>query len=384
MSERGVLLSFALLATGLILVGALYLRGRTIVLPSASVLWRPFRRRPVVVVEAPPERPDGPGPPSRRGPPDRSRSARRPPPSDRRTAPAASAAPPVPEPAVHRLVIDGPSGGREREPQLPARVVAGSGWHGSFFHGWCGTTSGVRPAVRLNVRGATLRGASHADLNTEGQDAIGAAWDHRRAALYLAVADGLGSLPRSGPVALEAVGAALHLCTTRPDDIAFAENGQRLFEAIAAGLTRSLGDEDNELSGACTLIVAEVQPRFDGALVTVHGVGDSEAWALYGGAWTSLHHERGPDNSTRELPTHVRPNTREFDLPPGSVLALGSDGFAGALDSTVSPLAHGLARLWRRPPGWLEFLNQVSFVDDYWSDDRSAVAVWIGEGPADG
>lgn len=300
-------------------------------------------------------------------------------------APPRPERPELPEPTVRRLVIDGPDIGREREPALPSRVIAGGGWHGSFFHGWCGTSVGAHPVCRLNVRGVTLRGVTHAGLGTECQDAIGAAWDQQRNALYLGVADGLGSLPRSGLVAVEAIRAALHLCVNRPVEMAFADSGPRLFEAIAAGLVRSLADGSEGLNGACTLLVAEVVPQFDGAQVTVHGVGDSEAWALFNSSWTPIHHERrSADNATRELPGHVRPQTHQYDLSPGSVLVLGSDGFAGALDETISPLARSLARLWRhRAPGWLDFVNHVSFVDDYWSDDRSAVAVWIGEGLAD-
>jgi serine/threonine protein phosphatase PrpC len=221
-------------------------------------------------------------------------------------------------------------------------------------------------------------------MGTEGQDAIGAAWDDTGAALYVAVADGVGSLPRSGGVAMQAIKAALHLCTHRPPGITFADGGPRLFDAIAAGLLRSLGGDSEPLAGACTLVIAEIVPRFDGADVTVHGVGDSEAWALYDGRWTPLHHERGgPDNATRELPEHVDPRTRSFRLSPGSVVVLGSDGFAGALDENASPLSRGLAGLWRHRPSWLDFVNHVSFVDEYWSDDRSAVAVWIGAGAAD-
>lgn len=295
-------------------------------------------------------------------------------------------APPAPAaPAVRAFVIDAERDGRVHEPRLPARVVAGGGWHDSFFHGWCGAADGPRPLPRLVVRAAALRGASHANLGTEGQDAIGAAWDDRHRALYVAVADGLGSLPQSGRVATEAINAALHLCAKRPDGVDFNGNGQRLFEAIAAGLRRTFNPADAPLDGACTLVVAEVLPRADGAYVTVHGVGDSEAWLLFDGDWQPLHHERRDrDNATRELPTHVRPNTESFQVPPGSVLLLGSDGFAGALDTSVSPLARGLAEYWRSAPSWVEFVNHVNFVDDYWSDDRAAVAVWIGEGARHG
>jgi serine/threonine protein phosphatase PrpC len=295
-------------------------------------------------------------------------------------------------PQVRRLVVAGARHGRELEPRLPGRVVVGCQWHDSFFHGWCGPGAAGRPAVRLTVRGAALRGATHAGNGTEGQDAMGAAWDDRRQALYLAVADGLGSLRKSGPVAQAAIAAALQLCVTRPADTTFADSGPRLFSKIADGLRLTYEQTGEPLDGACTLVVAEVVPRFSGATVTVHGVGDSEAWLLHDDAWHPLHHERRapedgrdiPANATRELPGHVDPRTVEYTVPAGSVLLLGTDGFAGALDTTVSPLARGLAGYWRSAPSWLDFVNHVGFVDDYWSDDRTAVAVWIGAGHADG
>jgi hypothetical protein len=61
----------------------------------------------------------------------------------------------------------------------------------------------------------------------------------------------------------------------------------------------------------------------------------------------------------------------------GSVVVLASDGFAGALGGDGSPLARELADRWRKPPGPLEYLAHVSFIDEYWTDDRAAVAVWI-------
>jgi serine/threonine protein phosphatase PrpC len=355
MSDSPLLPVVALLAVAVLGVFAVFISRQTVVLPDWHTLLDPLRRiiprrrpAPVAAEKAATEAPAG--------------------------------LPAAPEPGVRRFVIDG----REREPRLPSWVVTGSSRHGSFFHGWCGTTGGAYPTARLNVRGVTLRGVGHAERDVEGQDVIGAAWDERRGVLYIAVADGVGSLPRSGRVAHEAITAALHLCLTRPDDIAFDANGPRLYEAIASGLVRSLGDGGDRIDGASTLVVAEIEPRFDGARVTVHGVGDSEAWTLFEGRWQAIHHERGGrDNATRELPGHVRPMTHCYDLPPGAVLVLGSDGFTDALDESVSPVSRGLARLWHRRPSWLDFLNHVSFVEEYYSDDRSAVAVWIGAGPDD-
>jgi serine/threonine protein phosphatase PrpC len=270
--------------------------------------------------------------------------------------------------------------GHDPEPRLPAQVVIDCRWYGSFFHGRCGR--GNHGGPELTVRGVTVRGGVHAVTETEGQDVTGAAWQARTGTLFVAVADGLGSLPRSARMAREAVRAALHLCMTKPDDLAFEAAGHRFFGAVAAGLRRSLGAEAAD-DGGTTLLVAEVVADERGARVTVHGVGDSEAWALDGQGWHPMHHERdgvGTDggNVTRDLPTDPRPRTQRYRLPPGAVLVLATDGFAENLQPGGSAWSHHLAARWYGPPRPVDFVRLVTAVGGELSDDRGVVAVWIG------
>jgi hypothetical protein len=274
-----------------------------------------------------------------------------------------------PEPQAHRFELD--------EPRLPEQVVVRCDWHSSYFAGWSGVPE--YPA-RLTVRGAVLRGGSHEATESSGQDVVGAAWDPATGALYVAVADGLGSLSMSGAVAHQAVQAAFHLSLTRPRNLTFHEAGPRFFAAIADGLRRSFGP-GAESEGGTTLVVAEIVPMDDDVNVTVHAVGDSEAWQLKEKGWLPVHHERNApgaeDNATRDLPNDPNPRPYQFRCARGSALLLATDGFAGAL-GPGSALERHLNRSWRRPPSPIEFVNVINQTGGSYSDDRGVVGVWIG------
>jgi serine/threonine protein phosphatase PrpC len=265
-------------------------------------------------------------------------------------------------------------------PRLPERVVVDCRWYGSIFDGWCAPPSNKR---WMRVRGAAWRGGMHAAMGHEGQDAVGAAWNPATGTLFLAVADGLGSLPHSGAVAYEAVNAALHLCTTRADGRQFRDVGTRLFEAVTAGLRRSFGPQVAD-EGGTTLVVAEVTPDDRGASITVHGVGDSEAWVLEHDRWQSLHHERHErdgdferdDNVTRDLPSDPRPRTGHGRLGRGGLLVLATDGFAERIGEGTAGSARLVEQL-RWPLPALDLARTVVGVDDEYSDDRGVVAVWV-------
>jgi len=262
----------------------------------------------------------------------------------------------------------GPSRRRPTEPVLTSAVLIHGPWFHTVYHG-CGGSGGARVVIRA----ATVRGVAHAFDGTPAQDACGITWNQERQSLIAAVADGLGSKPDSGDVAHHAVAGVLR-------------EGQRLatgkdFAAIlepAAGHVRRFV-EKNQFSGATTLVLSEIRPTPDGAEVTVSAVGDSEAWFLHDGTWTVLHHERRSDgeNVTRHLPSQARGRARRVRVPHGSVVVLASDGFASALGMDGSPLGRELAARWRQPPPPVEFLAQVGFEDEYFTDDRTAVAVWI-------
>lgn len=287
-------------------------------------------------------------------------------------------APPIWEPPPRPVPTAAPPGGGpglpDSEPRLPERVVVDCRLYGSVFGGWSAPPS-HRSLTR--VRGVTCRGGMHAAMGEEGQDAVGAAWDPATGTVFVAVADGLGSLPNSGAVAYEAVAAALHLCRTRRDGPPFANVGTRLFEAVAAGMRRSFGPDAGD-DGGTTLVVAEVVPDAQGASVTVHGVGDSEAWLLERGRWRPLHHERdtdSDDNVTRDLPTDPRPRTQHARVGHGSLLLLATDGFATRIEEGDG--AQRLADQLRRAQQPWDLGHLVAGAGDAYSDDRGVVAVWV-------
>ncbi|MEV4412057.1 protein phosphatase 2C domain-containing protein [Catellatospora sp. NPDC049609] len=258
----------------------------------------------------------------------------------------------------------------EQEPPLPSWVIGRCTTQSSYFHGRCGGEG----ARRLLVRGAALRGREHAQSGRHGQDAIGAVWNESRGVLYLAVADGVGSLVDSDRAAHAAVRQALSLCRDLPVRADFATHVGEMFREIG----RALRASPDTAGGATTLVVAEVRPSPGGAALHVTGVGDSEAWLLADGGWMPLHHERDDarGNATRSLPGQVPLRRWQEEVPAGAVLLLASDGFAGAV-AQRSPLGAELAARWRVPPAPTEFLVHVDFHDGYRADDRGVLAVWI-------
>ena len=232
-------------------------------------------------------------------------------------------------PLVHPLVVGG-SHYAWTETPMPPRALVHCREQNAYFHGLCGQVGGTR----LIVRAAALRGLDHAASRTDGKDAAGAAWDGRHKALYAAVADGRNSVGGSAHSARQAVQHVL----------ALAE-----------------GQAESDLPDAKTApIAAIVRPRAKGATIEVHGGGDGQAWLLTRDGWHPL-----------------RPDTSVKHAPPGSVVVLGTDGFAGALDSPVN-LGAELAVRWRTPPTPLEFVAHLDFFDGLRTDDRAAVAIWIG------
>ncbi|GIE88119.1 protein phosphatase 2C domain-containing protein [Actinoplanes regularis] len=257
-------------------------------------------------------------------------------------------------------------------PRLPRQLVLDCRWHVSHTGGWCGPPD---RRSRMLVGAVAARGGMHAAMDQEGQDAVGAAWDPATGRLLTVVADGLGSLPDSGVVAVNAVQAALYLWAKRTGEEPLHELGDLLFRRVAQGLEASFGAGVAQRGGT-TLVAAELVPDEGGATVTVQGVGDSEAWLLAGDEWEPVHHERpagfdGNDNATRDLPGDPRPRTWTGRVPHGGLLLLATDGFAGRM-------ASGRSNEWmRRPLTPADLAREIIDVKDTYSDDSGVVAVWV-------
>lgn len=297
--------------------------------------------------------------------------------------PSRAPSPPVPHSSPAPRMVPALPAGPDRPlpdgPRLPETTVVDCRSHASLFYGWCAPPSSPR---RLQVRGAAWRGGMHSVDGTEGQDAVGAAWDPSTGAVFVAVADGLGSLPRSGQLAREAVPIALHLCLNQPKKRPFHAVGPQLFQSVLAAVHRKLGPDVAAEAGT-TLVIAELRPTAHGADLTVHGVGDSEAWVLREGHhWSPVHEERGPvgdgpvSPGTRDLPTDHRPHTNSVPVGRGDVVLLATDGFADRINRSVSWSTRTAGRF-GRVPAPMEFLDVVALGDEPDSDDRGVVAVWV-------
>lgn len=260
-----------------------------------------------------------------------------------------------------RLVLSGSA--VVKEPRLAHPVVLAGTWLHSVYHG---------NRDRIAVRAATIRGSAHVHEGKPGQDAAAVAWCDRRGSLFAVVADGLGSRPDSGEVAIELVTDLTYRAAELRGDSA-----DELVDAVIETVRRTVNGKG--LDGSTTVVVAEVKPGGSGAQVTVWGIGDSEAWLLRDGRWHPVHQERRDDgeNVTRHVPGYVDTRTCTVPARKGDVLVLGSDGFTGALAGRRTPLGDELAARWVEPPDPVTFLSHVDFVHHYFYDDRSVVAVWI-------
>jgi hypothetical protein len=230
----------------------------------------------------------------------------------------------------------------------------------------------VVPGAGWTVRAATLRGLDHAQQGQPSQDAFGVAWSPARGSLLLAIADGLGSLPRSGTLARHAVRIGLDALRGGPT------RGQRnVSEAIRHTATDTARYAvERGIDGATTLLLAELYPHPNGVEVHAASVGDGELWVATRTQWRPKLHDAKADRSTRVLTANAQPLLWAGLLRPGMVLLAATDGFAGALGDGDTPLATRLLSRWAGPPSQVEFLNHVSFFDGYSVDDRTVVTVW--------
>jgi hypothetical protein len=234
------------------------------------------------------------------------------------------------------------------------------------------TFAGVVPHTGWTVRAASVRGPDHAQCGEDSQDVFGLRWSARRGSLLVALADGLGSLPESGAVARRAVEAGLDALDTGE-----AAPDTNVYDAVAA----SRHDVEKyvaqrRLAGATTLLLAELVVGARAPSLHCALVGDCAVWAIDGLGWRTWISRAGGSRATATLSRGYKRERLRGELPHPGVLVIASDGFATALGDGTSVLATELRTRWATPPSPVEFLNQVSFEDEYFVDDRTVVAVW--------
>ena len=247
---------------------------------------------------------------------------------------------------------------------------------------------------RFAVRAASVRGDGHRFVGRTRQDAMafGPADAGGSPALVACVADGLSSRPLShlgAGLASRVLRAAIEpeLATLVSDAAAAAAAACAAAARVADALCeRARADGAEPGAYATTLTAAVLTPDLDGARVALLRVGDSAALILGRDGWRPCFPEpdllAGEDTTTappaRELPRDAAsPETSVVRAEAGEMLLLCTGGLA-------EPMRHAdvrdaLARWWTEPgvPELAAFLWHVSFRAKAFSDDRTALCVWV-------
>jgi serine/threonine protein phosphatase PrpC len=216
------------------------------------------------------------------------------------------------------------------------------------------------------LRVASVVGVRHRLAATGVQDSW--AWDGDDDRVVLAVADGLGSYGDSGPVAATVVATAV---------AALAGGATDLLGALEAANLAVSGFEE----GKSTIVLATVSRDGNAELLRV---GDSTAFTLSGEVWTELF--SGEDDEMRSPATAAIPSAEpeiqraRYDLQPGEVLVLLTDGVGDPLRDGPTTVAPGLAAALASPPHPLVLAAQADFSRQGCGDDRTLLGVWFGAG----
>ncbi|WP_030442212.1 protein phosphatase 2C domain-containing protein [Actinoplanes subtropicus] len=244
---------------------------------------------------------------------------------------------------------------------------------------------------RFSVRAASVRGDGHRFVGRTRQDAMafGPADAGGSPALVACVADGLSSRP------LSHLGAGLASRVLRdaiePELATLADDAEAAAAAACAASVRvadalcerARADGAEPEAYATTLTAAVLTPDPDGARVALLRVGDSAALILGRDGWRPCFPEpgQGPAGEgppARELPRDAAcPETAVVRAATGEMLLLCTGGLA-------EPMRHAdvrdaLGGWWTEPgvPELAAFLWHVSFRARAFSDDRTALCVWI-------
>lgn len=313
------------------------------------------------------------------------------------TAQPAAADPPRP-PAAGRP----PTGGREHPGErgvLWAPVVVGEPIFAfeprppapglycpdTIFDGWS--------TKWLTMRLASVRGYAHRYRGIPRQDAAAVACHPPSDSIVVAVADGVSSAPRSHIGAATACQAAIDMIQRQLSVTRDAVNWAVVLEAAAASLVNRgaqlLGTARPALEAveeqlATTLVAACITPTRQGPVASLVQIGDSGAWLL---ADRRYHPVFAPKNSPNAdvISSAVTPLPRlpqggvtpaTVQMPAGSVLLLGTDGFGDPLGDGSGMVGRLFAEHLSSPPSAAGLAHLLDFSRETFDDDRTLAAVW--------
>jgi serine/threonine protein phosphatase PrpC len=277
-----------------------------------------------------------------------------------RDGPPAPAEPEGPaEPAAAQPAFGRPSPASLAEPVLrPEGDAATASWRAEAAStDWCW------------LRAASVAGVRHRLAGHAPEDSY--AWAHRDGILVVAVTDGVGSLDGSAGAAARAARAAAD---------AGCRQGGDPEDAVRAAIEAA--DRAAEGGGATTVVVAVLDRAGRGMAARV---GDSTAIVISGDATGAELFDRPDperaDAATRALPDPTAtPETQAFQLAPGSILVLVTDGIGDPWRDGPTTAGPALVDGLLRRPGPLELLALADFSRQGCHDDRTILAVWPAPG----
>ena len=244
----------------------------------------------------------------------------------------------------------------------------------------------------LTMRLASVRGYAHRYRGTPRQDAAVVACDPSSGGVAVAVADGVSSAPHSHYgataacwTATDAIARQLAAGQSPVDWIAVIKSAAAAVMARGRTLLRNPRPDPEAVEEllATTLTAGCITPTAQGLMASVVQVGDSGGWLLHGGRYRPV---LAPKNDRHaevissavaplpRVPARVKPVT--VQLPAGSVLLLGTDGFGDPLGDGSGMVGQLFAEQLSSPPPAGAFAHLLDFSRETFDDDRTLVAVW--------
>lgn len=247
---------------------------------------------------------------------------------------------------------------------------------------------------KVQVRATSLVGEDHQYRATPRQDSYAIALSSDASLLAVAVADGLGSSEDSDLGSKAAAEALVDMLVRPGPEFDLQANSAsvegyllpRLCEAITDLGRVHLADSYSPERVLTTLLGVLVYESTDGIQMLAVQNGTSDVLlTLQSAGWGRAGSPLVPATSSLEtlslapLPLQdARLSILRIPVPPGSAIALFTDGLADPLLSPDGQVSQHLQREWTDGAPYIgDFLGHVSFVRRGDGDDRTAVVLWF-------
>jgi len=259
----------------------------------------------------------------------------------------------------------------------------------------------VSDSVSIGV--VSIKGARHHLSGIPRQDAY--AIGSNDSWVVIGIADGVSEGKLSHVAASEATRVAVTeavraLAVSDPTEVSWPEVGRKVQEAIRTlGKRRAqqqVGPDDivqeisdrtiaRRMSTTCDLLITPVARKDDSLRVwRVRISGDGSLYVLDPvQGWGLLDSGKDPASSTVDnsvgdpLPIGGEyPDVESWELRPGQVIILCTDGFGDVIGEGARPVGRYLFDAWQQPLDTTQLLFTSSFVNTNADDDRTAAIVW--------